>query len=149
MSKFVLDTNIFVKMFIKKEDLAEKARKLFLENLNSGLLDIYVPCLVYYEFYKVIIGSRLKKKDKIIEYFEKLMPLITVVNCQELITKSYELSREVTCSVYDASFVALALREKAYLITYDKRLALYNNNLANKFPGVVKSLDDPNLASLI
>jgi len=125
--KAVVDASIVVKWFLE-EDLSENARQLR-DSFVTGKLSISVPSLLFYEALNALWHSGLYTEEELSLAARALSKY--GFDAWEPKGKTYEqsaiLSSKYDISVYDASYVALALHIKVTLYTAD-------SELAQKFP---------------
>jgi len=121
MSVLVIDASIVVKWFIPEVHSAE-ARHL----LESS--DQYVaPDLLFAEvantIWKKVMRGELSGDDaqRLVNDIESIA--VTTVPCRELAADAHALALATGRTVYDAMYLALAIRLKTRLLTADKRLA--------------------------
>jgi len=119
MTALVVDTSVLVKWLNKDgEEDVELADKL-LEKCGTGECGVFVPEMAKYE-----CGNALLK-GKSLDYEAgrlslKLLyslPLIFVSESEELAIETFRIARLTGMSYYDASFVALAKKYNAVLVT--------------------------------
>lgn len=129
----VIDSSVVVKWFIEEKgsDIALRFRDEF----AKGNLRLSVPSLVFYEVINALKVSRIfDEKDLVTAArsmssydFEVWLPRGKVLE------ESARLSSRKGVTVYDACYVALAVRRKTKLLTED-------DELLQKFPNVAISL---------
>jgi len=126
--KAVADASIVAKWFLE-EDFSDKSRQLR-DSFVTGKLTISVPNLLFYETLNALWHSGLFREEELILAARALSKY--GFDVWEPKGKTYEqsamLSLKYDISVYDASYVALALHLKATLYTAD-------SELIQKFPG--------------
>jgi predicted nucleic acid-binding protein len=118
----VLDTSVIIKWFI--EEKGSKRALIWLERHIKGTEKIVVPSLLFYEIANVLRYKKelpLSEIWKVIEYLFRLNLKIEEVN-PELIMRAVLLAREKEISVYDATFVVLAVIYHILFYTADKEL---------------------------
>lgn len=136
MDTIVVDSSVAIKWFVV-EPYSTEARSI-LDSYQTGDLDLLVPDLIYAE-----IGSIVWKKHRfqglatldaqqIIEIFGQLR--LNVTSTATLLDEAYRLAVTHQCTVYDAMYIALSVREQSQFITADEKLA---NALKTAFPNVV------------
>ena len=134
MKRVVIDASVVLKWYLPDEAHGEKALS-FLNGYIANTLKIMGPSLLEYEVTNGLIIAYRRgrfKEEKIVSAVEGFLSLgITLVNLSELHHGVISYCKDYNCSVYDASYLALANEEGIDLITADERL--YN--------GVKKDLD--------
>jgi len=120
--KIVADASIVAKWFLE-ENFSDKARQLR-DSFATGNLTISVPSLLFYETLNALWHSGLFKEEELILVARALSKYGFEV--WEPKGKTYEqsamLSSKYDVSVYDASYMALALHFKTTLYTADSEL---------------------------
>lgn len=125
--KFVLDASVVIKWYLE-EELLDRALKLKDKIGNDGA-NVAVPRLFFVEaanvlWKKVILGKSggLKRSDAK-GIFSRILDLpFHVIEEDEILLKALDLSVDYKISIYDAMYVASALRFKAQLVTADTAL---------------------------
>lgn len=130
MSRFVVDTSVVVKWFMT-EVHSEDARRLLI-----GDCELLVPDLLFPEFGNALwkrVRSRETTHDEAIAVLDVLLHMpLTVYPSSDLAIPALDIANRTLRTVYDATYLALAIREKALLVTADSRFvnALQNTPLA-------------------
>jgi len=123
--KFVIDCSIAIAFFFKDER-TEKIDKLFESIKKSNDIEIFVPSIFYSEFLNVmLIGERRKRTNY--ETIKKSLKIIKEFNLVQENFEGYELkvldlAKKYDLSIYDASYLELAVRKNIPLISQDKKL---------------------------
>ncbi len=123
---FVLDCSVTLSWFLEDEATSSTDRIQDSLALDS---EAYVPALWIFEIGNVFIVSEKRKRiqrEKINQYFENLRKLpihVEPAPTIHLITKIVDLARKFNLSVYDASYLELAIRKNFPLATIDKKLS--------------------------
>ncbi len=122
MEQIVSDASIIVKWFIQEKH-SDKALKLRDMHVN-GEIQIAAPELLPFEVLNALKYSRLftleelkKATISLSSYGIRLYPLKG-----ELAEKTVEISIKKDITIYDASYIALALKLKTILYTADEKL---------------------------
>ncbi len=125
MRRIVTDASVVLKWYLADEEYSQKALGL-LDNYISNELDILAPSLLEYE---VINGLVIAKKrgriqeDKILLAIDGFLSLeLKLINLSLYYPKVIHYCKVSNRSAYDASYLALADKEKIPLITADKGL---------------------------
>ncbi len=131
--KAVADASIVAKWFLE-EDFSDKARQLR-DSFVTGKLTISVPSLLFYETLNALWRSGLFREEELTLAARALSKY--GFDVWEPKGKIYEqsamLSSKRDISVYDASYLALALHLKVVLYTAD-------SELIQKFPKNTKHI---------
>ena len=119
--RFVLDASIVITWALRDEDhpLADFA---FLE-LKSG--SAIVPGIWWYEIRNVLLLSERRNRispEDTVQFLRNLDDFSIDVDPSRDGTQILDLSRRYRLSVYDAAYLALALRDRLPLATLDKAL---------------------------
>lgn len=131
MSRFVVDASVAVKWFLP-EPHADKARELL-----AGGHDLLAPDLLLPEFGSVIwkrVRASEITPEEASEVLGGLLKLpVSYHPSAPLITPALDIAVRSQRTVYDSLYLALALREKATMVTADLRLfnALQSTPLAS------------------
>lgn len=122
MSDFVVDNSVVLSWVLKDEN-SKKSQKI-LNNLTSSRG--YVPSLWPYELANALFVAqkrdRIKEVDSaaFIKHLKKL-PIFIEESEYDTITKDVlSLSREHNITVYDASYMELAIRKNIAMASFDK-----------------------------
>ena len=135
--KIVVDASVVVKWFVEERYSGEALtiRDSFIE----GLIDIAVPSILYFEVLNALKYSgafgedELKKIARILEDYQ-----FTAYGLEGAYAeKTVEVAMRKGITIYDASYVALALIEDADLYTADEKLLMKTRDLE-----IVKHLKD-------
>lgn len=119
MGRVVLDTSVIMKWFSMEE-----SRKQALKILNEvvkGRITLVEPELILYEMVNALwFGKRItiRKINRIVNEFTRLEPEIAPID-SNLLSTVLDLMNRFPITAYDASFIALANRNKIPLITAD------------------------------
>lgn len=121
---WVVDASVGVKPYLP-EDLSESAKRLF-RTLRAGKLDLFVPDLFYNECANIFLKYVRRFNVPPAHARKSLMnlrslPLLSTSG-SEIFTSAFNLALDHGISAYDASYVALARKLSAPLITADEKL---------------------------
>jgi predicted nucleic acid-binding protein len=119
--RFVLDASIAITWAMRDEDhlLADLA---FLE-IQSG--SAIVPVIFWYELRNILVLNERRNRispDDSTRFLLELEQLSIDMDSPRNGTQVMDLSRKYNLSVYDAAYLALAMRERVPLSTLDKDL---------------------------
>lgn len=118
MKPVVVDSSVTVKWLNQiNEELLDQADKL-LTDAQAGSVTLLAPELSKYE----IGNALLNKKLDLPQAYKSLgtvyqLPITFIPETEELANQTYQIAQQGSITYYDASFVALAKREKATLVT--------------------------------
>jgi len=117
--KAVLDASILIQTIVR-EKYTDTALKLL-----STLKAIHVPSLILYEIGNALVILTRKnliiKEDAIRKF--KSFSSIPTLNIKEItLSKAIDIAIELQITLYDATYLTLALEEDAPLITADRDL---------------------------
>lgn len=125
MKQFVIDTSVFMKLFLEEED-SDKAVAFFVHaNDNSDVL--LIPALFQSEFLSVVKNQNISFEsayDLVEEYLATSMTQID--DSRAILNKALEItkhghSKSGFPSVYDSIYHALAILNNCDFITADRR----------------------------
>lgn len=122
----VLDASALLRLYLADGPLPQGLEPV-MERGCRGDLILLVPDLCWLEISSVLcrqIKRELLSSDEVSELFADIerLPLRTMAS-RDLCVSAMQLSLEHGISVYDATYLALALRHGASLFTADARLA--------------------------
>lgn len=124
-TRWVFDTNVFVRAFLPDREDAEKARDI-LALLVAGDIVAVAPKNMLYEFCGGISGAcrrREKGAEEALGMIRDFRCLpITYVESDEITDRAVRLSFDRMKRFYDTCFLAVAEREGVRLCTADARL---------------------------
>jgi len=120
--KAVIDASVVVKWFVEEEYTKEAL--MLRDSYKEGLLDLIAPSLLPFEVLNALKYSgafgeiELKEIANILESLQ-----ITLYDLEgEYSSKTIMLAMRWGLTIYDASYVALAIAEKAPFYTADEKL---------------------------
>ncbi len=132
----VIDTSVVLASLLEDEPAYSSATAL-LQNFLASDLELLSISLLPYELanglWQAVRKGRVTAKDVVLllETFEQFELPLYAVRPAEVVS----LAERLQCpSAYDAAYLALAEREKAPLVTADKRLY---NAVRDSFPWIV------------
>lgn len=145
MNLLVLDASVAAKWFLppKTESLAEEAWEI-LKKFQKDEVRFLEPDLFWAELGNVLWKAvrqarcgKLQAEDALRTLLQLQIPTISNT---ALVETAFVLAYRLNRTVYDCTYLALAIEANAVLLTADERLA---NGLAGRFP--VKWLGAPSL----
>jgi len=119
-----VDTNYFLRFLlrdVKKQH--QEAKRLFLKGAE-GKIKLFTSLVVIFEIYWVLLSFYQKKKDRVIEIFEKIFDLEFVeIENKKLLEKALMTYKKTNLDFEDCYNLALA-KEKGIkeFKTFDERL---------------------------
>ena len=123
INNIVIDANVIVKWFIDENDSdkAEIIKELFI----NEKINIVVPSLLYYEVLNALKYSKLFRLDELNLVGESIenYGFDFIVIKDEIREKMVEIAINHDISIYDASYIALAEKFNAQLITADEKIS--------------------------
>jgi predicted nucleic acid-binding protein len=122
--KIVVDTSVLIK-WIKTtdEELAAEARRLLAE-IESRPMEVHVPALLLYEVGNILLTKTRLKARALRAALDALeaLPFKVAPPASPLLRRAIGLGRKYKMTLYDASFVALAVALDCVFVTADRRL---------------------------
>ena len=135
MIGYVLDASVAAKWYLPRgENLVDESVRL-LNDYTSDLTRLAVPDLFWPEmgsiFWKAVRNKRMsgQSADEALQSLSELQ--LPTFPSYPLLRDAYRIATRFQCTVYDCTYVALAVAAKQPLVTADERLA---NALAAHFP---------------
>lgn len=130
MKRVVIDTSVIVKFFFP-ENGADKALKLKKDHIEQKVVLVSRDLLLY-EFTSALKNYtpvKIEAKDfsLAVQTLESLKVQIIALGYKEL-SDIFNLSKKLSLSVYDCSYILLAKKLRAPLYTADKKLYQYSKN---------------------
>ena len=127
--RLVVDASVIAKVYLRDEENSDVARDL-VARFTRGALDLIAPQYILYELPSAILNAVRQQRlaadiaVQAVEAFLRL-ELPTVggdANLPAMIQRSYELAQNLSCRLYDALYLAVALEFDCPLVTADARL---------------------------
>ena len=115
----VIDSSIIIKWLnVDKEKYLEEADKI-LKDAQNGSITLISPELAKYEVGNVLLfGKKLSSEQaKIVLSKFYSLPLSFIIESEELAKKTFSLAENLKITYYDASFLSLAKKRSAILVT--------------------------------
>lgn len=113
----------------------------WVENTIRAAPYLYAPSLIVYEFYNVMWKKLvlLKTIDEKILYdslaiLDGLLDIIMLYDHREFLNMALDIARKEKITVYDASYLALALKLEAEVVTLDFTL---KRRVSRKFRDII------------
>jgi len=131
--KVVADASAIVKWFVE-EDSSDAARRMR-DSFVTGKLAISIPSLLFYEALNALWQSGLYREEELVLLARSLSKYGFDVHEPrgKIYEQSATLSSRQDISIYDATYVSLALQLRATLFTAD-------SELIEKFPEATKHI---------
>jgi predicted nucleic acid-binding protein len=123
----VVDASVAVKWHLSDEEFAEDATQL-LTRFARGEALLIAPDHIRYEVPSAITVATLGSQPRLTpeqgqEAIEEFLALgLTTVGTDDLILAAYPLVHQYTVALYDALYLALALRMQCSFVTADRKL---------------------------
>jgi len=125
LKKMILDASVVLKWYLSDEKLSSSALSL-LDRHVFGELEILAPSLLEYEVINGLMIAQKRGRIKetiILEAVEGFINLGIKYHSPALFyPTALQFTQKYDISFYDASYLGLAHKEKAFLITADSRL---------------------------
>ena len=135
MIGYVLDASVAAKWYLPLgENLVDESLHL-LDGFKAGQTRLAVPDLFWPEmgsiFWKAVRKKRISAQsaDDALQSLSELQ--LPTLPSYPLLRNAYKIATRFQCTVYDCTYVALAVASDRLLVTADERLA---NTLAAHFP---------------
>lgn len=125
MTQLVVDTSVVVKWFIAEVNSAEALR--IYSKFQTGEMTLLAPDLIHAEVGNVIWRKQMfegmtpSDAQIILADFQSVR--IKLTSDANLLDEAYQLAVTHQCTVYDAMFLALSMREGCQFVTADEKLA--------------------------
>ena len=119
--RFVLDASVTISWAMRDED--HPIADLAMTELSRG--SALVPGIWWYEVRNLLVVGERRHRISVpdsLQFLRELAQLPVQVDHQIESTSVMELARKLSLTVYDAAYLALAVRERAPLATLDKAL---------------------------
>ena len=120
----VIDASVMVALLLRDDRYGDSARRI-LEQLDSD--DLIVPRIFWYEIRNVLLKAkqnrRIEQRDFeacLIQLTDEISPAEDGRNDE---ARTLDLAQRHNLTVYDASYLETAIRRRARLATFDKKLA--------------------------
>lgn len=119
MKLIIVDSSVIVKWLHKEDELYLKQADKIINEAQNKAATLLAPELAKYEVGNALLFSKklsLKDANTILSSFY-LLPIQFIFMSKDLANETYKIALESGITYYDASFVALAKRENATLVT--------------------------------
>lgn len=123
MKKIVIDTSVVVKWFSGKKERYLNQANLALQKAVKEELGLLTLDLIYYELINALFWGKKLSTPKIIEVLKVFsqVPITVFAYEENLLKTGAKLMNKERLAFYDAAFVALAQREKCFLLSADEK----------------------------
>lgn len=132
----IVDSSVIVKWLVTQDELHIDESDRLLKNFQNGSVRLFAPEIAKYEVGNALINKKINPniiKKALREFYN--IPLVFVSETEDLAAESLELAIEYKVTYYDASFIALAARFKASLVTDNiKHQGKYNGKEVKVIP---------------
>ena len=125
MNKFIIDCSSTISLFLPDEINNDYTNKLYDSFKNNACV---VPSLWYYELSNVLLSSKKRNRindnqiNEIVNLIYDLPVEIENINFYYIQNNIFNIANDNNLSVYDASYLELAIRFNCSLATLDKKL---------------------------
>ena len=125
MNKFIIDCSSTISLFLPDEINNDYTNKLYDSFKNN---DCTVPSLWCYELSNVLLSSKRRNRindnqiNEIVNLIYDLPIEIENINFYYIQNNIFNIANDNNLSVYDASYLELAIRFNCSLATLDKKL---------------------------
>jgi len=119
MKRLVVDSSVIVKWLHQQEErYLDNANKI-IKDAESGNVTLTTSELAKYEVGNaLLLSKKISLKDAKISFKGfYLLPIQFIAQSEDEAGETYQIAKENKITYYDASFMALALKENAVLIT--------------------------------
>ncbi len=119
MTRIVADSSVLVKWFTGERERLVKNALTLLENLKEGKLKVLTSDLAPHEISNALWKKKKLSLDKAQLSFEILfkLPIEIIKTDTRILSKAFQIAKEVKITSYDAVFIAIALLYDCPLIT--------------------------------
>lgn len=118
MRKFIIDSSVLVKFISQEKERDLDKAEAILKDLKQGKIRLLTSSLALFEISNALWKKKINPKTaaKGLKIFFKLP--IKIVGIDPLTAAAaYKISYQYKITFYDSVFIALALKEKCFLIT--------------------------------
>jgi len=122
MQEVVIDANVVVKWFVEEEN-SDQALKIRDKYIN-GEIKLIAPSIITFEILNALYYKRLFSESEMREISEALEAFSFELYYLkgEYVEKTLEVVFKNDITVYDASYIALAIIKDTYMYTADEKL---------------------------
>lgn len=131
MEHIVLDASVVVKWFKKKNEQHSEQAEALLQSLLGAAVRVSIPTLLFTELVSIAAFDHTVSEEHWQEALVFLFSLSWHVYPpdQFLIKDTYQMAKGLGLSAYDATYLAVAKRCNAVVVTEDKELLVKGGNL--------------------
>lgn len=117
-TKIVVDSSVVVKWLLSKNEKYVENALVLLEQIRKGSVNCLAPELVKYEISNAVLNKKVSSDiaELALSTFYRI-PIQYSLFFEELTKEAYKIAEANRITLYDSSFMALALREDAVLVT--------------------------------
>ena len=132
---FVVDASVCLKLLLEDEVYSQEAVELF-KGYRDSKIKLISPNIIIYELANAIRTMFLKNKtntEKAITYLKRLLKIFpNIVQMDDVVDICLKNALKYNISVYDASYITLAIGNNITLVTADDKLVknVSNSKLA-------------------
>lgn len=119
MQQFVVDTSIIIKWLSNHHEDNIEAANILLDNALEAKIELLAPELAKYEVGNVLLsGKKLSSRQGITVLAQfYTLPITFIAESEDLSSDSFTFASTLGITYYDASFLSVAKRYDATLIT--------------------------------
>lgn len=119
MEIVIVDSSVIVKWLSKDREPNLDLADNLLRDAQIGKINLFAPELAKYEIGNVLLFSKKlpTKYGKIVLAQFFLLPITFISESQDISTQTYKLAVDLGITYYDASFLSLAKKYNAVLVT--------------------------------
>ena len=133
--KYIIDASVAAKLFID-EDYSNKAIEI-IEAYIHGHLSLSAPTLIVYELGNVFWRHPQITAEKVYIFIKRFLDLkvnlVNIYSDNELLEKICSISKSEDVTFYDATYIAIAQKDKTKLVTADEKICNRMPNLTIPF----------------
>ena len=119
-SKVLLDTNIFLRFFLRDDEAMYSECQEVLEKISEGKIVPYLSSIALLEFQYVLLGGYKESKGQVIKRINSIMKMRNLVMLDKTGTKSaLKLYRKYNVK-YGDCLIATQIPKNVPIVTYDR-----------------------------
>lgn len=118
MKPLIVDTSVTVKWINQTEEELLPQADQILKDVQAGFVRLYAPEISKYEIGNALLNKKLDLSEAQISLGTVYqLPITFVPETEELAKSTYAIANDSNITYYDASFMSLAKKENAILVT--------------------------------
>lgn len=124
--RLVADASVVAKFYLKDEDHADTAQRL-LDDFEVGAVDLVGPEFLTYEVASALLGAVRRRRleaevaRRALNHFLTLGMQLVGADPQSMVQEAYGLADGMSCGLYDALYLNVAVILGLPLVTADER----------------------------